>query len=318
MHPSTYRVLLAFVAPALACLLTSCQVVRQSSLAAVSGPAVALSRPFFVSHGERAREVLANSKPFIGTCRLDHVIGGLFFFEPDPASPFSCTVNRRRENDVVAWTMRPTPFLTDGASIPRALWCLSGFGPWDFTKSAVVHDWIFEAHHRWCMAYYEGDDAQMLRYADPVLTARLPTNLRERMWPLSIEEAADIIAACMDWEGRLSSDFVHEAEQLKNNENISGDVRQRLAKLVRTNVAHSRWSAGTIGQYQWATRSGNARILWDADVGGRSAHVSSMQLIRQLNAGPAPTMLDRAVADGSISPSLAARLARATEPETAP
>ena len=38
--------------------------------------------------------------------------------------------------------------LTDGASIPRPFWSVPGFDPLDWPDGAVVHDWLYEEHHR--------------------------------------------------------------------------------------------------------------------------------------------------------------------------
>jgi hypothetical protein len=39
-------------------------------------------------------------------------------------------------------------FNTDLASTPRILWAIPRFGTGDYPRSALVHDWIYELHHR--------------------------------------------------------------------------------------------------------------------------------------------------------------------------
>lgn len=37
--------------------------------------------------------------------------------------------------------------LTDGGTIPRALWVKPEFSPWCYTPAFLVHDWEFDQHH---------------------------------------------------------------------------------------------------------------------------------------------------------------------------
>lgn len=41
----------------------------------------------------------------------------------------------------------PDPFETDLGTIPRALWSIPGFAPADLEAPAIVHDWLYQAHH---------------------------------------------------------------------------------------------------------------------------------------------------------------------------
>jgi hypothetical protein len=317
-HPHQPHFLRLFVVLVSASLLSSCQAVRESSLAAIAGPAICLSKPFFRAKGCKSGEKRLNHQPFKGTARLDHVSGSLFFFDHDPEARLSCTLKREKNDSSVDWTICPKPFLTDGASVPRALWCLSGFGPFDFTKSAIIHDWLFEGHHRWCVAFHKSDIRQMLRYrdyADPKLTAQLPSKLREQMWPLSIVEASDIIAECIESEGRLNSDVIKETSAIDADQTVAKGLRAKLANIVRATLAPARLSATTARQYHWATRSSEALRLWNADADGHPDHASSAQLIHQLDSGPKPTLLDQALNDGSLSPSLVKRLRRSAHEE---
>ena len=43
--------------------------------------------------------------------------------------------------------IQPRAMFTDGGSIPRLFWSVSGFGPWDFAPGYIIHDWLFEQHH---------------------------------------------------------------------------------------------------------------------------------------------------------------------------
>lgn len=39
--------------------------------------------------------------------------------------------------------LTPDDIVTDGGSIPRALWNLPGLSPWDYLPAYLLHDWLF-------------------------------------------------------------------------------------------------------------------------------------------------------------------------------
>lgn len=65
----------------------------------------------------------------------------LYRFVPDERSPFSYTTS-------TGLTISPTIFDTDGATTPRLAWWVRGFAPMDWVPAAIIHDWLFECHHR--------------------------------------------------------------------------------------------------------------------------------------------------------------------------
>ena len=42
----------------------------------------------------------------------------------------------------------PETMYTDGATTPRVLWSIPGFDPMDWIRAAIIHDWLYESHHR--------------------------------------------------------------------------------------------------------------------------------------------------------------------------
>jgi hypothetical protein len=50
---------------------------------------------------------------------------------------------RRSNGEVVT----PRHMFTDGGSVPRYLWSLSGLSPWGYAPAYLVHDWLFDLHH---------------------------------------------------------------------------------------------------------------------------------------------------------------------------
>lgn len=92
---------------------------------------------------------------FTGEPRIIPLGPHLFwFYQPsDPREQFSFTTYQhspygKDANGNEKWTIVPQSMLFDGASVPRFLWHVKSYGPFDFTKSAIIHDWLFEAHHR--------------------------------------------------------------------------------------------------------------------------------------------------------------------------
>jgi hypothetical protein len=92
---------------------------------------------------------------FTGEPRIIPLGPHLFwFFQPtNPSEQFSFTTFQHSPygqdtNGDQKWTIVPQSMLFDGASVPRFLWHVKSYGPFDFTKSAIIHDWLFEAHHR--------------------------------------------------------------------------------------------------------------------------------------------------------------------------
>lgn len=59
----------------------------------------------------------------------------------DPDDPFMYVAN-----DGAKYQPRLL-FETDGATTPRALWCVKGFAPMDWLEAAIIHDYLFEMHH---------------------------------------------------------------------------------------------------------------------------------------------------------------------------
>lgn len=63
-----------------------------------------------------------------------------FIFLPDPKQPLTFT---RSNGDEIT----PGRMLTDGGSIPRALWILRSYSPWGYAPAFIIHDWLFEVKH---------------------------------------------------------------------------------------------------------------------------------------------------------------------------
>lgn len=60
-----------------------------------------------------------------------------FRFLPDTNSPLRFT---RSSGTVI----QPHELVTDGGTIPRALWVKRNYSPWGYAPAFIIHDWLFE------------------------------------------------------------------------------------------------------------------------------------------------------------------------------
>jgi hypothetical protein len=68
------------------------------------------------------------------------VDGEWFQYCPSQETPFSF---ERHNGEVVT----PGVMNTDGGSIPRIFWWITGLSPWDYGPAYLIHDWEFDLHH---------------------------------------------------------------------------------------------------------------------------------------------------------------------------
>lgn len=60
-----------------------------------------------------------------------------FMFVPDSASPLRFT---RSSGQVI----QPQKLVTDGGTVPRAMWVARSYSPWGYAPAFIIHDWLFE------------------------------------------------------------------------------------------------------------------------------------------------------------------------------
>ena len=273
---------------------------------------------------------------------LLHLAANEFYFEQSTNQPFAFTSHLVTRNHK-PWTIKPMSMLTTGATVPRMFWSVKGFGAMDFAKSAVIHDWLFEAHHRWCIAYYTADSSeassrrlshQTLRelkdYADPALQKnlldalakgtlknvsaseqkRLHTDIESGL-TLSIVEAADIMMECIDWEMCQCEAFVKRLEELVKSKkteagrNLSDGEIYGIQAIIK-DLKHVTHSSITLAQWHWSIRSFVAKKYWNSERGGAKAgHASSDLTISALKESG---LFKRAQESGYLSANAISRL----------
>ena len=193
---------------------------------------------------------------FSGEPRMVALAPNTFFFsQPEHGEKFSFTTHKRGDPHLEAkggrgeykWSefrIEPEEMITSGASIPRKLWYVPGFAPFDFTRAAVIHDWLFEAHHRYIMAKatYEAaktrhDEGAMKRSSDDMKAYK-------RYGDLTQEDAADIFAECirvaMVQSDEISNAVQHYPVRPGDPDHPSPEAFKELQSALRYNRPNSR------------------------------------------------------------------------------
>lgn len=101
----------------------------------------------------------------------------------------------------------PGMMITTGASVPRSLWLAKGLSPWDYAQAAIIHDWLFEAHHR----YLAGEKGY------------------EQYKDITLDDAADIFAECIRknmFLGSRRTAFIHSQQEKHPGDPAWKDIQQ--------------------------------------------------------------------------------------------
>ena len=77
---------------------------------------------------------------FEGEPHLVWIKPDLFRHEPDGDQPFRFVCANGN-------VIEPGVMITDGGSIPRALWFVKDLSPWSYGPAFLIHDWLFDLHH---------------------------------------------------------------------------------------------------------------------------------------------------------------------------
>jgi hypothetical protein len=174
------------------------------------------------------------------------------FYQPEGEKPFSFTTHKA-DTDVhpsapgrgryrfANLKIVPGMMITNGASVPRSFWHIPGLSPWDYAQAAVIHDWLFEAHHR----YLAGEKGY------------------EKYAKITLDDAADIFAECIHKNMMLAGGrtrFIQGQQKLH-----PGDPAWREVQKV---FPDNKESAFELWAYHYAVSSDSispaARKIWDS------------------------------------------------------
>ena len=243
------------------------------------------------------------------------------------------------------WKIVPEDMFFDGASIPRFLWEVDSLGPFDFTLAAVIHDWVFEAHHRAVTieaarakideALKDGvtlttESGKTLSLSDLRQIQPVFSDLHDRYaryQSITLDDAATIYAECIYREmlkAEAQYAFLKTVEERRKadrkrgeaGEVLKGDLEKGIGRLKKA-VDIARDRRFVLGYHRWAVRSFIAKRTYDPKkkVGGvlEEAHATTpTTVIALLEAG---RVAEKEGADISalISPALLKRFKKAAE-----
>ncbi len=235
----------------------------------------------------------------------------LFVQPKDAAKRFSFTTHEEeyvQASDrfrVRKRTIMPEDMFTTGSSVPRELWTVKGLGPMDFAKSSIIHDWLFEAHHRWQIAAAQKDEAGMEKYKDYAASGVLNPTTQE----LTVVDAADIMTEAIKLEMSFNDACVKGLKDVANARTVdmTGENWAKGLDELSESFATCRTSPRLLHQYSWAIRSKPAKKMWDPSTKDNlsSMLTSTVEVVKKLKA---TGHLDQALKRGIVAPDTYDRL----------
>ncbi len=129
------------------------------------------------------------------------------------------------------WTIEPEDMITTGASVPRKLWLIRGFGSFDFTRAAIIHDWLYEAHHRYLIAMLGSEKARKAGNREAMEEYDEVAKRYEKYGLMDQNDAADILAECIGVVMSESQQILKDFRELS-----SGELRFDDGSLAKANL----------------------------------------------------------------------------------
>ena len=185
-----------------------------------------------------------------------------FFFQPKQDQKFAFTTHRpddpvlqekggRGKFRWANFRIQPEEMITDGASVPRNLWYVSGFAPFDFTRAAVIHDWLYEAHHRYNMAVEALAAARKRHDVDAINRNRADVEMYKSYAKLTQDDAADIFVECIKISMVQSRDILEAFDRFPAQEPDPGEEAAEPFKELKASLRHNRPSPRKLWMYHY-------------------------------------------------------------------
>jgi hypothetical protein len=185
-----------------------------------------------------------------------------FFFQPKqdekfaftthlPTDPASSEKSGRGKYRWSSFRIEPEEMITDGASIPRNLWYISGFAPFDFTRAAVIHDWLYEAHHRYDMATDALAAAQKRHDVEAINRNRADVEAYKSYAALDQDDAADIFAECIKVTMIQSHDIVEAVDRYSAQQPDPGNASSEPFHQLEGSLRHNQPSPTKLWMYHY-------------------------------------------------------------------
>jgi hypothetical protein len=241
-----------------------------------------------------------------------------FFFQPKEDTKFAFTTHAnvtgagkaggrgQYQQAYAHWTIVPEDMITTGASVPRRFWYIRGFGSFDYTRAAIIHDWLFEAHHRWLIAKNGYDEAKAHGDGKAMSDYAVDCERYKKYGLMSQGDAADIFAECIRVTMGESEAILRDFEQLgtappnTGKKSLARENLEELKDALRVNKPSPR----TLWAYHYFVSPDcfvhKSTAMWEDQT-------SDLELYRLLSS---PTVVGRAKEKGYLSPWIFRRFER--------
>ena len=203
------------------------------------------------------------------------------------------------------WTIEPEDMITTGASVPRKLWFIRGFGAFDFTRAAIIHDWLYEAHHRYLIAKVGSRRAREDKDWKAMREYEVVAERYEKYGLMTQEDAADIFAECINVVMSESKEILDDFRDLSSGKFSDGNGSLAKANLdeLKDALHNNEPSPPRLWAYHYFVSADcivrKSTRMWDEEN-------SNLELYRLLSH---PIVRTRAKEKGYLSPWLIDRFA---------
>jgi Protein of unknown function (DUF1353) len=201
------------------------------------------------------------------------------------------------------WTIEPEDMITTGASVPRKLWLIRGFGAFDFTRAAIIHDWLYEAHHRYRIAVAGSQKARADKNWKAMHDYDKVVKRYEKYGLMKQNDAADIFAECINVVMSESQEILKDFANLSSGKFSDNDGSLAKANLdeLKDALHNNQPSPPRLWAYHYFVSDdcvvSKSTAMWNEEN-------SNLELYRLLSS---PTVRKRAQEKGYLSPWLLAR-----------
>ena len=203
-----------------------------------------------------------------------------FFFQPERDQKFAFTTHRRDpalknepgrgryRDELASWKIVPEDMITTGANVPRRLWFIRGFGAFDFTRAAIIHDWLFEAHHRYEMAAANYEAARLQGDQAAMERNRRDKEAYQQYAQIDQNDAADILAECIKVTMVQSANILEDARRVRSSQvgRRAGPEETSTFRDLGKALQVNRPDAGTLWAYHYFVSDdcfvGKSKEIW--------------------------------------------------------
>lgn len=160
---------------------------------------------------------------FRGEFSLKYISNNFYQYVPEEKDPLTY-VSSRQEVFVLDEKMD-----TDLASVPRVFWSIPGFAPDTYARPAIVHDWLFEQHHR-------GNELVTFHRANELLEEMIVTESGLRWNAFAYRVACDLAGRSFWDKGKSNRFFLdvsfRETPDADDHPLFDSSIFKKIVELV--------------------------------------------------------------------------------------